>query len=228
MELKQIKDTERIIFLKEFTQELIISFAREEQIKSRIEIEKLKRKFVEPVLTPEEAFKKIIRVPAISSEEFKPSISGEAGISAQKIKPKFRLPPRERKSEEKNTLIYPKEPAPLQNFKLEVQKPIQEFNLGKIGILFKDPMVRMIECHGSEKELLVKKNNKIFKTKIILNQKEIAEVLDSFSRQAKIPIIGGVFKAVAGDLIISALISEFVDSKFIITRISPYSFIPNK
>ena len=65
MELKQPGAENRIIFLKKFTEELIISFLEEEQIKKRIEVEKLRREFIEPQISTEQAFKKIIRTPVI-------------------------------------------------------------------------------------------------------------------------------------------------------------------
>ena len=58
-----------------------------------------------------------------------------------------------------------------------------------------------------------------------MNQVEITDVLHAFAKQAKIPIVGGILKAAVGDLVISAVISEFVGSRFIINKITPYSII---
>ena len=65
MELKQPNAESRIIFLKKFTEELIISFLEEEQIKKEIKIEKLRKEFIEPNISPEQAFRKIIRTPVV-------------------------------------------------------------------------------------------------------------------------------------------------------------------
>jgi regulator of replication initiation timing len=61
--LKQIKPLERIVFLKKFTQELLINSIEEEEILKRIEAEKLRHKLIQPHLTPEQAFRKIIKTP---------------------------------------------------------------------------------------------------------------------------------------------------------------------
>ena len=50
MGLKQVKAIDRIVFLKKFTEELIINIAPERQIKKRIMAEKIKQKFIEPSL----------------------------------------------------------------------------------------------------------------------------------------------------------------------------------
>lgn len=238
--MKQAIEEHQIVFLKKFTQELILSFLKEEMIKRNIEVEKLRKEFIEPKISPEQIFRKIIRTPVIPVQKiqekekiktfekvlpvqnfakksvFKKSLNGSA---LEKIKPKFREQP---------SSIYPSEPLPLQTFELEFQQKPNGFNLGKVEMLLKDPLIKMIECEGPNKELLVKKNGRVLNTKIIMNQEEIKEVLDLFSKEAKIPIIGGIFKAVVGDLIISALVSEVVGSKFIITRMSPYSFLRKK
>ena len=71
----------------------------------------------------------------------------------------------------------------------------------------------------------IKKYNKISTTRITLDQTEITDLLHTFAKQAKIPIVGGILKAAVGDLVISAVISEFVGSRFIINKITPYSII---
>lgn len=240
MVLKQSEEEYRIIFLQKFTQELIIGFLEEERIKRKIEVEKLRREFIEPRISPEQAFRKIIKTPVIPVEitpekkeikTFEKKLIPQHLIQRPVIKkyPKrFALKKTKSVLREQPSSIYPNEPSPLQTFELELQSRPEEFNLGKVDLLLKDPLIKMIECDGPDKELMVKKNGRIFKTKIIMNQKEIQEVLGSFSKQAKIPIIGGIFKAVVGDLIISALVSEVVGSKFIITRMSPYSLLKQK
>lgn len=237
MALKQLKEEFRIIFLKKFTQELVLSFLEEKRIERKIEIERLRREFIEPQISPEQAFRKIIKTPVVPIEnisEKKESKTFEKNLPTYHLvrKPIFKkslnglvLRKAGLKFREQPSFIYPNEPLPLQTFELELEQKPEGFNLRKVDLLLKDPLIKMIECEGPDKELTVKKNGRTFKTKIIMSQKEIKEVLDSFSKEAKIPIIGGIFKVVVGDLIIFALVSEVVGSKFIITRISPYSLL---
>ena len=62
-------------------------------------------------------------------------------------------------------------------------------------------------------------------TKISLSQPEIDIIVKNFLAKARIPIIVGIFKASVGNLTISAVISEFVGSRFIINKSSPYSIL---
>jgi len=99
------------------------------------------------------------------------------------------------------------------------------FALGKIDQFLKDITVQSIECAGPEKKILVKKQNKINTTPVSLTQAEITDIINSFSQQARIPPLGGILKAAVGDLVISAVISEYVGSRFIINKITPFSIL---
>ena len=249
MELKQPNAESRIIFLKKFTDELIISFLEEEKIKKEIKIEKLRKEFIEPNISPEQAFRKIIRTPVVPAhisekKEIKQAIfknvlpkKTEKKLYANPLIQRMvinKYPNKLSLNKEKSILmyqpfsIYPKEPSPLQTFELESQQRPEGFNLGKVDLLLKDPLIKIIECEGPDKELIIKKNGRMYTTKIIMNPAEIKEVLDSFSKEARIPVIIGVFKAVVGDLMISALVSDVVGSKFIITKMSQYSLLKQK
>lgn len=220
MGLKQLNDIQRIIFLKKFTKELIINSVKEQVLEKRIEIEKLREKFISPTLSPEEAFKKIIRN---QTQEFQPSMQALPSIQGNNyLKPRMFKPMRimPRRTFSPAMQFNQREPESLKNFKFEIQPQARQFSLGKIDLLLRDSMIKMIECPGPGMEILVRKNNKVFRTKISLSQEEITKIIDLFSAQAKIPIVGGIFKAAVGDILISALISEFVGSKFIITGIS--------
>lgn len=94
----------------------------------------------------------------------------------------------------------------------------KEIELGKINPLIRDSMVRVIECHGPGENLVVQGNMGTKKTGIILSREEINEAIEKFSRETKIPIQEGIFKVVAGRLVLMAIISEVVGSKFIIKK----------
>jgi len=97
----------------------------------------------------------------------------------------------------------------------------EEFSLGKLEALTKDPRITMIECPGPDKLVLVRVAGRVNTTKISLSQKEIQQIVGEFSKASKIPIISGLFKAAVGNLTMTAVISEFVGSRFIITKITP-------
>tara|TARA_Y100000310_G_C20117449_1_gene549922 strand:- start:115 stop:564 length:450 start_codon:yes stop_codon:yes gene_type:complete len=93
------------------------------------------------------------------------------------------------------------------------------FNLGKLGSYLNDPSVQSIECPGPGKDIIIKKRNRMETIKISLGEEEITTLINNFSKESMIPMMGGILKAAVGDLIISAVISEFVGSRFIINRI---------
>ena len=219
MSLKQIKPIDRITFLRRFAAELIIH-SKKSEVPKKIQIEKLKQKFLQPIETPGKAFEKPI----------KPSIF-QRPIYAKREPILYRLPISKRPIQiQKQTLQKPalQKLIPAQvveKIEPEPQARPEGFALGKLEPLLKDTSIQSIECPGPGKNLLIKRYNKINVTKTILNQAEISSIINDFSEKARIPIVGGILKAAVGDLVISAVISEFVGSRFIINKITAYSLI---
>lgn len=94
-----------------------------------------------------------------------------------------------------------------------------QIDLEKLNPLIKDPAVKIIECNGPDENLLVKGVMGAKKTNIILNKEEINQIIKKFSETAKIPLHEGIFRVAVGKLILLAIISEVVDTKFIIKKI---------
>ncbi|MCK5150073.1 hypothetical protein KAJ87_04070 [Candidatus Pacearchaeota archaeon] len=106
-------------------------------------------------------------------------------------------------------------------------KPIptgREIDLGKLNPLVQDPAVRIIECNTPDESIIVTGNMGRKTTRIILTKEEINEVIKKFSKTSKIPVYEGIFRVVVGRLILLAIISEVVGSKFIIKKMM---FSPN-
>ena len=100
-------------------------------------------------------------------------------------------------------------------------KPIpsyKEIDLRKINSLVRDPLVKIIECNGPDEKIVVMGQMGRKNTTIILNKEEIEDVIKKFSEATKIPISEGIYKVVIGKLILSAMVSEVIGSKFIITK----------
>ena len=95
--------------------------------------------------------------------------------------------------------------------------------LGKLSPIFADPCVSSIECPGPGKNVIVHKSGITQTTQIILSQNEIEEILKIVSERTKIPLIKGVFKAAIENLVITAVISEFIGTRFYIEKLR----IPN-
>lgn len=95
-----------------------------------------------------------------------------------------------------------------------------DINLGKLDVLIRDPLVKEIICHGADEKIIVKGAMGRKSTGIKLKKEEIDEVIEKFSEVSKIPISTGLFKVVHGNLVLSAVISEVVDSRFRIKKMS--------
>jgi hypothetical protein len=103
--------------------------------------------------------------------------------------------------------------------------PMQvEINLKKLSPLIKDPLVRVIECNGPGENIFVTGTMGRKRTGIILNKEEIDEVMKIFSENTKIPIEEGMNKIVFGKLVLSAIVSEVIGSKFIIKKMGSPGF----
>jgi hypothetical protein len=107
-------------------------------------------------------------------------------------------------------------PAHLQYLK-PVPKDIK-IDLEKLNPLIKDPAVRVIECNGPDEHVLVKGNMGVKPTNTILGKEEIDRVIKKFSEMSKIPVHEGMYRVVVGKLILSAIISEVVNSRFMIKK----------
>lgn len=93
-----------------------------------------------------------------------------------------------------------------------------QIDLDKLNTLIKDPMVKSIECNGADENITVRGTMGVKKTNIILNKQDIDQIIKKFSETAKIPVHEGIFKVAAGRLILSAIISDVISSKFIIKK----------
>lgn len=93
-----------------------------------------------------------------------------------------------------------------------------EIDLGKLNPLLKDPLVKEIECNGPGDNIIVRGQMGTKPTAIILTKEEIRQVIDKFSQESKIPVQEGVYKVVLGKLILNSIVSDVLDSKFIIKK----------
>ena len=102
----------------------------------------------------------------------------------------------------------------------KVQQPQQTVNtLEKLKGILADPKVIMLECPGPDKFILVKTATRVMTTGIKLSKEDISSITENFSKETKIPIIAGLFKAVKDNLMITAIISEVTGSRFILKKI---------
>lgn len=91
-------------------------------------------------------------------------------------------------------------------------------SMKKLSPFILDQFVQSIECKGPGKPLLVLKGTSLQVTNIILTKEEIDVIMQDISKQTRIPLMQGLFRALFGNLIITAVISEFVGTRFVIEK----------
>ncbi|MEK6895809.1 MAG: hypothetical protein AABX48_04795, partial [Nanoarchaeota archaeon] len=111
-------------------------------------------------------------------------------------------------------------PESLKYLKPKVQKIEINLDLGKLNSLIKNPEIKIIECNGPDKNLIVHEADSEKETNIELSKDEIQNIIYKFAKEAKMPVSQGVFKARAGGLKLYAIITEIAETKFIIEKIS--------
>lgn len=89
-------------------------------------------------------------------------------------------------------------------------------SLKKIESILNDPTVQSIECTGPEKPLLLNQGGITRSAPVRFTKEEIDAILQEASKKTRIPLTGGIFTAALGDIIMSAVISDFIGSRFII------------
>jgi len=111
-------------------------------------------------------------------------------------------------------------PIKLQPFPTQITESIQKMPMEKLIPLLNNPIILSIECPGPGKSLTINKGGFLQTIPLTLTEKEIGEVMENFSRKTRIPLLKGMFRAALGNLIVSAVISEFVGTRFHIEKMN--------
>jgi len=232
MGLKQISEVDRISFLRKFTKELLFFYVREHENKISIEAGRISQKY--SGISSDDAVKVFSKTNILEPPRYSKQKKEEEEIGTKRkpiihraiVPDKLPVKPIAVKdsihpifSEKKPTEIVSRSSSKIQ---------IKGYGIAKVKHIFMDPAISSIECPGPGKNLLVKKYDQVNIIKAVLSQKEINDIITAFSEKARIPIAGGILKAAVDDTIISAVISEFVGSRFIINRQTPYSLIEGR
>ncbi len=96
---------------------------------------------------------------------------------------------------------------------------------GKIIPLLNDASISTIECLGKGKELMIVRAGQRQRTRIVLEDKEIMNILEKVADEAHIPLIGGIFRASISKFSINAVVSKIIGSKFVIKKATAYNLI---
>ncbi|MDP3882393.1 MAG: hypothetical protein Q8Q31_05950 [Nanoarchaeota archaeon] len=92
------------------------------------------------------------------------------------------------------------------------------FGFAKLDELIQDPSVETIECPGPDKPILISRRGKIQPTSFALKAEEIDRIMKEISDKTRIPLTTGVFRAALRRYLVTAVLSEFVGTRFIIQK----------
>jgi hypothetical protein len=228
----QFSEDFRKKFLIIFTSELIKNYSRKEITKLESIVGEKRKGEKIPVQIPRQQiapqqiiFRKETPVFNLAKKEIPKKIEFIPGGTRQ-IAPLTR----KRVQQVKPILIIPEPALPKH---LEYLKPLSsspsekvEIDLGKLNPLLKDSAVKIIEGSPDERvKVMGTMGTRV--TDIFLSKEEVEEVINKFSEVSKIPTIEGVYRVVVGNLILSAIISDVVNPRFVIKKI-PSQPLQNK
>ena len=208
MKLENQSQEFRKSFLLAFTRELIRHSIPEEVAQLQAQDE-LKKKHIRKEV--KETFNKYKKSPEV---QLKKVISPmQVPLKVPKVYKPLRAPRR---------LIIPRPRFPQ---RLQYIHPVPsnvQIDLGKLNPLIQDSAVREIICNGSDEPVSVRVSQER-KTRINLTKDEIDGIIQAFSNASKIPVHEGIYRVAVGRLILSAIVSDIVGSKFIISKMK----VPN-
>lgn len=207
---QSLPDSFKKSFLIEFTKELIRNSAREKIIEPKKVIIPAENIISAKIPFAPKIEEKPLQIPAqveVLKIPVVPALEREAPavFSHQKI-----IPPA--------VLRIPEQRLPETFQYLRPYSTAAEIDLGKLNSLIKDPNVKTIECNGPNENITVEGTMGRKFTEILLNKEEINEVIRKFSEKSKIPVSTGTYKMVVGRLIFMAVISDIINSKFVIKK----------
>lgn len=218
------------IFLLKFTSELIKHSLKGELLNLQKLIESEEEKIPVPkkeFVIQEKANKQPVREQPLKETPIKnqpekidaPFQKSEMTFEKVFSKPKI-IPKPIKKSPVMSSLFIPEPKLPPH---LEYLKPVPsagiDIDLFKLNPLIKDPAVRVIEGNVDEK-VIVRGTMGTKPTDTILSKEDIDRIINKFSEASKIPTTEGIYRVIVGNLILSAIISEVVGSRFIIRKMS--------
>lgn len=231
----------RTIFLREFTRNLIVNSKPREFI--------LSHHPVKPKLIPVEEVLELVRIgerkgvrdieaEALRLMESEAQKKRDAENNRRRAEQITRLSQVTRPMVERRAMPQPIRPQVLQmaqpanpmtaSITPEPEPLPQGFSLGRLDVLASDRSVTSIDCAGPGKVVVVKSSGRVLPTQIILSEEEVKNVVYTFSEFSKIPVFPGVFKAAVGNLVMTAVISDLVGSRFIINKYTPYSILEGR
>jgi len=206
---KQTTKESRIFFLLQFTRELIMHSGASEVFKLKKILEEEEKEKILPSPLKE-------KIKEREKEKSPPAAKKE--LSKPLPEPSVKKPFYPFLQKQNRVIRIPRPKIPPGFEYLKPTPTNVQIDLGKLNPLIKDPLVKVVECVGPDENILVEGTMGAKKTNIILSKYDIDQTIEKFSATARIPIHEGIFKVAVGKLILTAIISRVIGSKFIIQK----------
>ncbi len=94
----------------------------------------------------------------------------------------------------------------------------QALELGKVAQFLNDKNVKSVEIAGPDQVIYVNGTMGRQPTAVSMTKEEIDAILDTFSKVGKVPKTEGLFKVATSNLILTAIVSESIGSRFVIKK----------
>jgi hypothetical protein len=206
------------VFLFTLTKELIRNSVKDDIIKLQKMFEPEEKE--ELIINSEEKQEPVFEQSILSTEKIR-EIKRPIQIKQIAKKSVTKSVPRQiTRIETKSHLFIPelKLPPHLEYLK-PIPKPGIDIDLLKLNPVIKDPAVRLIEVNPDER-VTVTGTMGTKPTNIILSGEDIDRVINKFSEVSRIPTNEGIYRVIVGNLILSAIISGVIGSKFVIKKMA--------
>ena len=162
----------------------------------------------------------------ITSQRYKRYYKPQKPIVQLKGVAEAQIPPAEKAPQKKPVSPVPQQYAPIRVMEIAALPPVQQIppenirieSFSRISHLLSEPSVQAIECLGPDKPLVVTRAGLAQATSITLTLAEIKNILNELSEKTRIPLLSGIFKVAVQNLVITSVISEFADPRFIIQK----------
>jgi len=195
-------------FIREFTFQIISAIARKKYSMGS-------RHVIDADLIPRLSGRAIAHQQKKPSQNFNAVQPPRHTKLATKPNPNFQLQHRPQRQQPRRQFIPPRFSQPK---RFQQEPAVNQEEYGKITPLINDPSVQQIECAGAGKEVLVVRLGQKQITRITLTAGEISALVENISNKAHIPLLNGVFRAAVDHLLISAVISEMIGTRFVIKK----------
>ena len=234
--LKEEKKKKEVEKVKEEAREVEKkALEKKEKERSKVAIAKIEKKLKPEIMEKEKVREHLAKISLEKEKDTVKTIEPEKKelLLVPKPTPSIMAPPefkslpapryRSLPPPPKKVLITPA-PSPMLQIPPAPQKPkttplATAIDLGKLNSFLQDEAITAIQCDGANIPIKIIREGKVTETVIVLSEQEIKEIIKKFADRTGQAVTEPVFKTQIGNLVLTAVISSFAGSRFVISKI---------